>query len=171
MAFRLIDGRRLSTWLRRYPPLRWALKVAVRLFAPRHYVGAVVAVFDDAGQVLLVEHVFRTDHSWGLPGGWVEPGEAPIDAVRREVQEELQLRIDVKDLLSVERITPTVMANHPSHLGLAYYARLRAGRCTPSGEVLTVKWADPGTIVEDLAPFQRQAILAGRAVFDRERIV
>ncbi len=99
----------------------------------------------------------------------MEPGEAPVDAVRREIQEELQLQIDVKDLLSVARISPTVMANHPSHLGLAYYARLRAGRCTPSGEVLTVKWVDPGTIEEELAPFQRQAILAGRAAFDRER--
>ena len=127
MAFRLIDGRRLSMWLRRYAPLRWALKIAVRLVAPRHYVGAVAAVFDDAGNVLLVEHVFRTDYPWGLPGGWVEPGEAPVDAVRREIQEELQLQIDVKELLSVARISPTVMANHPSHLGLAYYARLSAG--------------------------------------------
>jgi ADP-ribose pyrophosphatase YjhB (NUDIX family) len=132
-------------------------------------VGAVAAVFDDAGQVLLVEHVFRTDHPWGLPGGWVEPGEAPVDAVRREIQEELQLQVEVKELLSVARISPTVMANHPSHLGLAYYARLRAGRCTTSGEVLAVKWVDPGTIEEELAPFQRQAIVKGRAAFDREQ--
>ena len=55
--------------------------------------GAVAAVFDDAGKVLLVEHVFRTDYPWGLPGGWVAPGEAPVDAVRREIEEELQLQV------------------------------------------------------------------------------
>src|SRR6266700_944803 len=124
MAFPWIDGRRLSGWLRRYAPLRWALKVAVRLLSPTQYVGAVAAVFDDAGKVLLVEHVFRTDFPWGLPGGWVARGEAPVDAVRREIQEELQLQIDVKELLAVARILPTVMANHPAHLGLAYYAKL-----------------------------------------------
>ncbi|MEO8257183.1 MAG: NUDIX hydrolase [Acidobacteriota bacterium] len=150
--------------------MRWGLKAAVRLFAPRHHVGAVAAVFDDAGKVLLVEHVFRTDHPWGLPGGWVDPREAPIGTVQREIQEELQMQIDVRALLCVERIAPTVMANHPSHLGLAYYARLlSAGQATPSGEILSSKWVEPGEIEEDLSPFQRQAIVAGRALFDRER--
>ena len=168
MAFRLVDRRWLSVWLRTYAPLRRVLKLAVRLFAPTHYVGAVVALFDDRGQVLLVEHVFRTDHPWGLPGGWVARGETPIDAVTREVDEELRLQIDVKELLSMAVIQETAMASHPRHLGLAYYARLRAGRCTPSSEVLSVRWADPEHIDEDLAPFQRAAVVAGRAAFDRD---
>ena len=69
--------RRLADWLQRFPPLRWGLKLAVWLFAPRHQVGAVGVVFNNAGQVLLVEHVFRPDYNWGLPGGWVERGESP----------------------------------------------------------------------------------------------
>lgn len=167
----MVDRRRLSVWLRRFAPLRWALKVAVRVIAPTHYVGAVVAVFDDAGRVLLVEHVFRTDHPWGLPGGWISRREAPADAVTRELQEELQLDVEVKQLLCAARVRPTPMASHPAHLGLAYYGRLRGGRCAPSGEVLAVRWADPSSIDEDLAPFQRDAIVAGRSVFAREQLV
>jgi ADP-ribose pyrophosphatase YjhB (NUDIX family) len=169
MGFPFVERRRLSVWLRRVAPLRWALKAAVRMLAPTHYVGAVAAVFDDAGHVLIVEHVFRTDHPWGLPGGWISRGEAPADAVARELREELQLDIEVKELIAAARIPATRMANHPSHLGLAYYARLRGGRCAPSGEVLGMRWADPDSIAEDLAPFQRHAVVAGRSAFARER--
>lgn len=168
MAFLLISSRQLSVWLRTFPPLRWTLKLLVRLIAPIHYVGAVVAVFDDAGRVLLVEHVFRTDHPWGLPGGWISRNEAPADAVIREVQEELHLDIEVKEVLTAAQIPATSMANHPSHLGIAYYARLKGGRCVPSGEVLSTRWADPERMDEDLAQFQREAVLAGRAAFDRD---
>ena len=165
----MLDRRRFSVWLRAFPPLRWSLKLAVRLFAPSHYAGAVVAVFDDQGHVLLVEHVFRTDHPWGLPGGWISRHEAPAEAVRRELQEELQLKVEIGPLLAAERIAPTPMANHPSHLGIAYYGRLIGGSGVPSAEVLGFRWADPDRIDEDLAPFQRAAIEQGHRVFLQER--
>jgi 8-oxo-dGTP diphosphatase len=165
----LLDRQTLSRWLRRFAPLRWALKAAVRTLAPRHYAGAVVAVFDDEGRVLLVEHVFRTDHPWGLPGGWISRGEDPADAVVREVREELDLAIEVRALTHVARIPASRMANHPSHLGVAYYARLTGGSYKESAEVLRIRWADPDRIEEDLAPFQRRAIELGRAMFDRQQ--
>jgi ADP-ribose pyrophosphatase YjhB (NUDIX family) len=90
--------RQLATLLRRFTPLRWLLALAVRLFAPRHYVGAAGVVFNEMGQILLIEHVFRAHFPWGLPGGWVEHGETPAETVRREVEEELGLRIEVKQL-------------------------------------------------------------------------
>jgi 8-oxo-dGTP pyrophosphatase MutT (NUDIX family) len=41
---------------------------------------------------------------WQLPGGLVEAGESPLDAVRREAREEIGLELDVRetDLMAVE---------------------------------------------------------------------
>jgi len=50
-------------------------------------VGADATVFDDNGRILLVRRA--DDGLWGLPAGWVEPGEHPSDTVTRELREEL----------------------------------------------------------------------------------
>jgi 8-oxo-dGTP diphosphatase len=169
MGFLFFEPRQHAAWLRRIAPLRWALKLAVRVLVPTHYVGAVAAVFDDRGRVLLVEHVFRTDHPWGLPGGWISRGEAPSAAVVRELREELDIEIEIRELVAAARIPATRMANHPSHLGLAYYARLKTAGSIRSREVLSLRWAAPDSLDEDLAPFQRSAIIAAQAAFSRDR--
>jgi ADP-ribose pyrophosphatase YjhB (NUDIX family) len=43
-------------------------------------------VFRDDGALLFVRE--RSDGGWTLPGGWVDVGEAPSEAVEKEVQEE-----------------------------------------------------------------------------------
>jgi 8-oxo-dGTP pyrophosphatase MutT (NUDIX family) len=55
---------------------------------PRRSVGAIVV--DHQGRTLLVwRHRFITDKwGWEVPAGWVDPGEDPEFAVRREIEEE-----------------------------------------------------------------------------------
>ena len=53
---------------------------------------AVRAVLlDPADRVLLVRFDFPTAVVWALPGGGIEPDEDPVDALRRELAEELGL--------------------------------------------------------------------------------
>jgi ADP-ribose pyrophosphatase YjhB (NUDIX family) len=163
------DARRwLSERLRKFAPFLWSLRFGVRLFAPRQYVGAVGAVFNGAGKILLVEHLFRTDFPWGLPGGWVEPGENPSETVRREIMEELHLEIDVKELLFSEQVGVVRKSAHPSHLGLAFYCRLLYGEPAISAEIISFEWSDPTDIQHQLAPFQRKAALLAKDAFDRD---
>jgi len=53
---------------------------------------AVRALVVDADQrVLLVRFEFPTATRWALPGGGLEPGESHLDALRRELREEVGL--------------------------------------------------------------------------------
>ena len=55
--------------------------------------GCRVLAIDPAGRVLLIRHSYG-DRSWMLPGGGIDHGEHPDDAVRRETFEETGLRLD-----------------------------------------------------------------------------
>jgi ADP-ribose pyrophosphatase YjhB (NUDIX family) len=141
-----------------WAPLRWLVRGAGRVIAPKHRVGAVGVVFDAQGRVLLVEHAFRTDYPWGLPGGWVEPGEEPAAAVKRELREELGLDIDVGELVECAVVGRVRTSTHPVHLGLAYRCELSSGAGALSIEALAFEWVDPSASTRNLSPFQQTAI-------------
>ena len=169
--------RRVSRWLTRFPPLGWAAGLVVKLITPRQYVGAVGVVFNEAGQVLLVEHVFRPNGNWGLPGGWIKRGEDPAQAVEREIHEELKLKIEVKQLLLCEPQGVRSDDKIPRGLGLAYYCRLVSGMnqssdlatVQPSYEVLSVEWVDPDHIDRKVTRLERRAIGLAKELFEREK--
>jgi ADP-ribose pyrophosphatase YjhB (NUDIX family) len=59
----------------------------------RFAAGAYAVIFDDAGRVLFCHR--RDCDFWNLPGGGVESGESPWQAVVREVREEVGLEVEV----------------------------------------------------------------------------
>ncbi len=61
--------------------------------APLHVVAAVLR--DQSGRVLLCQRPAGKAHAglWEFPGGKVEPGEAPLDALTRELDEELGITV------------------------------------------------------------------------------
>ena len=73
---------------------------------------AAYAVCVEDGRVLLARHVPPMgESSWTLPGGRVEHGEDPFDAVIREVAEETGCDAVVERLLGVDsRVIPAATA-------------------------------------------------------------
>lgn len=65
---------------------------------PRVAAGAVIR--DGAGRLLLVKPTYKD--GWDLPGGYVEPGESPAAAARRELREEIGLDRPMERLLLVD---------------------------------------------------------------------
>ncbi|MFI6311034.1 NUDIX domain-containing protein [Nocardia fusca] len=75
---------------------------------PRKRVGADALIRDEHGRLLLVDPKYKPD--WDIPGGMAEANEPPLDAVLRELHEELGL------LLPAQRVVTTVS-------GLGFAAR------------------------------------------------
>src|SRR5215467_9180904 len=74
---------------------------AAKIGQTRFTVTVAAMLFDDKGRILLLEHVFRADRGWGVPGGFVSYGEQPEEALRRELREEASIEIeDVRFLFS-----------------------------------------------------------------------
>ena len=65
---------------------------------PRVAAGALF--FDDQHRVLLVHPTYKD--TWDIPGGYVERGESPAAACRREISEELGLDRQVLRMLGVD---------------------------------------------------------------------
>ena len=66
----------------------------MRLSHPRFAVTAGAIITDDSGRVLLLKHRFRPGTGWGMPGGFMEEGEQPEEALRRELREEIGLEVE-----------------------------------------------------------------------------
>jgi len=71
--------------------------LVVRTMTPSFHVGALCVIERADGALLLLRQSYRRQEAWGFPGGLLERGEQPADAVRREVREELGVEVEVDD--------------------------------------------------------------------------
>ena len=63
-------------------------------------IGVFGIIFSDQERILCVRMNYASKN-WTMPGGKVEPGESPIDALKREVFEETGYRVEPKQLIGV----------------------------------------------------------------------
>ncbi|MEU8503374.1 NUDIX hydrolase [Streptomyces brevispora] len=123
---------------------------------------AAYAVCVEDGRVLLARHVSANGESnWTLPGGGVEHGEDPFDAVIREVAEETGCDAVVEGLLGVDsRVIPAAEARRGiahQNVGVFYRVRITGGRLRPepNGEIVESVW----TPVPEVASLRRSSLV------------
>jgi ADP-ribose pyrophosphatase YjhB (NUDIX family) len=97
----------LRTVVRRVPGAGVALQRAAPVlsrFYPTPKVDVRAVVAGERG-ILLVRHA--ENGRWALPGGFADVGEAPAEAIEREVLEETGLRVRASRLAAVLDVPPT----------------------------------------------------------------
>ena len=104
------------------------------------------AVILRGDEVLLL---LRTSpRAWELPGGAVEPGEAPEEAVVREVKEETGLEVRIDRLLGRYRRT-----GFRPHHSPVYVCRYVSGTVRRNWESIRVQWFPVAALPRGLFPW------------------
>ena len=106
----------------------WTQIILSRVIRPKFQVFAAAVIFDDERRIMLVKSTYQRFHPWGLPGGSLNYGETPEDAVIREVREETSLKIEIESLLLVKTWIP-------DRVGMYYLCSIVDGEFQPSDEV------------------------------------
>jgi len=106
----------------------WLQDILSRIIRPLFQVFVAAVMFDEDKKILLVKSTYKRFHLWGLPGGSLEYGEHPEQAVIREVLEETGLKICIERFLLVN-------SWRPDRVGLYYLCRIVDGTFHPSEEV------------------------------------
>jgi ADP-ribose pyrophosphatase YjhB (NUDIX family) len=131
-----------------------AKRVGVWLTQARFTVTAGAVVLDGAGRVLLLQHTFRKGSGWGIPGGFIERGEQPEEAIRRELREETGVEIDGVRLIAARTL------KRPRQVELLYVAHVRDGARprAVSVEIKRAEWFTPDALPRELTKDQRRLI-------------
>ena len=131
----------------------------VGLTSPSYRIGTVAVIITDDGRVLLVQHTYR--NGWGLPGGMIGWREEPIETVKREIEEEVNLL--------VEEVGPTHVEHMRKPRRVEWYFDLRlAEGCLDSDakvnspEIEEVRWF----ALDDLPPLEKEASTVRRAMLE-----
>jgi 8-oxo-dGTP diphosphatase len=125
---------------------------------------AAYAVCIEDGRVLLALWAPPgREPNWTLPGGRVEHGEDPFDAVIREVAEETGYEAEVERLLGVDsRVIPVAERAIPGpvphqNVGIFYRVRITGGqlRPEPGGDITEPAW----TPIPGVAQLRRSSLV------------
>jgi ADP-ribose pyrophosphatase YjhB (NUDIX family) len=147
----------LKIW--RVLPL-WLQVVLSRLIRPLFQVFAAAVIFDEEKNILLVKSTYNRFYPWGLPGGSLEYGEHPEEAVIREVFEETHLDVNTEKLLLVDSWTP-------DRVGLYYLCSISGGTFYPSDEVSEFAYFSVEKL-PDVRPVDRELIRKLYELVDHE---
>ena len=121
----------------------------MRLTHTRFTVTAGAIIFNDQKQVLLLKHRFRAGSGWGLPGGFLERGEQPIEALRRDLREEIGLEVEDVEVFEARSF------KKPKQVEVLFRARANADVKPLTMEVERAEWFPLDSIPEGLPRDQR----------------
>jgi ADP-ribose pyrophosphatase YjhB (NUDIX family) len=116
-------------------PVRWQRRFMTAAHE-RFLVGVVGIGVDERGRVLLARHTFGSPR-WRLLGGFIARAERLEDALRREIEEETGLSVEIGPLLEA------AAGYRWARIELVYAYRLAGGAERLSGEISELRWFPP----------------------------
>ena len=120
-------------------------------------VGAGVLVEDEQGRILLVRRAVNPERGkWHIPSGFVDAGEHPEEAARREVREETGLEVHIDELCGVYTYDDDLRG---AGIWLCYRGRIVGGTLQPADDVSEVGFFAPAELPQEIAFATTTAVL------------
>lgn len=130
-------------------PFRMRLLI-VRSTQNKFTVSVVALIVSSDKKVLLLDHYIRPGSSWGLPGGFVEPGELPAEAIRREISEETGIELGKVELIEVRTIR--------KHVEILFMAKADGPAEIRSREIRDLGWFSPDDLPDEMNVKQKELV-------------
>lgn len=124
---------------------------------------AAACLFDDSGRLLLVRK--RGTQAFMLPGGKHEPGETSVQALLRELDEELNLRLTENALTRLGHFQADAANEPETRVDAHVYVAALPHPVSPAAELEELAWLIPTDPVpannspHNLAPLLREHVL------------
>ena len=122
----------------------------VRATQKKFTVSVAVVIVNENEKILLLNHVLRSDSGWGIPGGFMQSGEQPEAAVKREIREETGLELKNIKLLG--------MRTTNRHIEFLYRASPVGTARVRSLEINELGWFKINEMPEKMSQIQKKII-------------
>ena len=119
----------------------------VRATQSKFTVSVAAVVTNERGEVLLLDHVLRPGSGWGFPGGFVNAGEEPETAVRREVREETTLELENVKIIKGRTFH--------RHVEMIFSATPKGEAAVNSREIKSLGWFASDALPESMSVCQK----------------
>lgn len=139
---------------------RFLMRMAISIIVPKHRIGVNVVCVDEENNILLLKHLFHPLAPWGLPGGWMDRNESPVECALRELKEETGL-----ENVSLKRPLSVVRNPAPDHINLIFEIKVE-GNCPETkldkAEIVDSDWVTPNSVP---GPLTAETIFAMKEVW------
>ena len=130
-------------------PSRLRLKI-IRASQKKFTASVAVIITNTEGKVLLLDHILRPGSGWGIPGGFLEHGEQPEAAARREIREETGIELKNPRMLRVRTLH--------RHIEFLFRAEATEAGEVKSREIKSLGWFAVREMPADMSPLQKDTV-------------
>jgi ADP-ribose pyrophosphatase YjhB (NUDIX family) len=130
-------------------PSRFRLLI-IRVTQKKFTASVAVIVTNAEEKVLLLEHILRPASGWGIPGGFLDQGEQPEAAVRRELREETGIELENLKMVRVRTLN--------RHIEMLFRAESNDAARVLSREIKGLDWFDVDQMPAEMSSVQKATV-------------
>ena len=133
----------------RKTPHSLRLKI-IRSSQTKFTVSVGVVVLNEKGEILLLDHVLRPASGWGVPGGFINAGEHPQEAIKREIFEETGLELKEVEMVWLRTLN--------RHIEIIFRAKATGKGEVKSREINSLGWFEIDKTPAEMSAAQMEIV-------------